>query len=129
MRHVWPKAAAPSSHYVSVVQQAAAGVAAELGLGAESLESNPLKTASKVGIAWTVSRVQMNLWSPNLDCTVAGTERLELGPVFLTRQVLTALRLGEAAVAGVDCRLVVCMVPNLMSWQETRWDQLKAIEG
>lgn len=57
----------------------------------------------------------MNLWSPSLDCIVAGTERLELGPVFLIRQVLTALRLGEGAVAGVDCRLVVCKVLNLMN--------------
>lgn len=52
MRHVWPKAAAPSSYYVSVVQPAAAAAAAVgvPGLGVGSLESSPLKTASKVGI-------------------------------------------------------------------------------
>lgn len=58
----------------------------------------------------------MSLWSPNLDCTEEiGTGRLELGPVFLIRQVLTALHLGGAAVVEVGCQLVVCKVPNLMN--------------
>lgn len=115
MPHAWPKAAAPSSHYVSVARPAAEGVAAEPVLGAGSLESSPLKIASKVGIAWKVSRAQKNLWSPSLDCIVAGTERPGLGLVFLIRQVLTALRSGEGAAAEVGCRPVVCKVPNLMS--------------
>lgn len=57
MRHVWLKAAAPSSHYVSAVQPVVAAAVAELGLGVGNPGSIPLKTMSKDEITWMVFRV------------------------------------------------------------------------
>lgn len=57
MRHVWLKAAAPSSHYVSAVQPVVAAAVAELGLGEGNPGSIPLKTMSKDEITWMVFRV------------------------------------------------------------------------